>query len=486
MSIENLEHIDGVAQYDLIVIGSGSGNTLIGPEWDDKKVALIDGGIFGGTCLNVGCIPTKMYVYPATVAQKARELSRLGVEAHVDAVRWTDIRDRIFASRIDQISEGGRNWRAGLPNVDFYGQYGRFVGSHTVELSDGTRLHGRQIVIAAGSRPVMPEVPGIDSVKVYTNDTIMRLDEQPERLVVIGGGVIAAEFSHVFSALGTRVTQINRSSRLLRGVDEEVVDRFEESARQQWEIVKNTSLVEIRENRDGSVTVVAEHGEGQAEELLEVTADAVLIATGRRPNTDTLNAKNFFDVLNNGLLSVDKYQRVLYNGAPVHGVFALGDVSSSYQLKHVANHEARIVQHNLTHPEALRASDHRYVPGAVFSNPQIAVVGMTEEQARQAAAREGFEITVKSQNFGDTAYGWAMEDRVGLCKLIARKDTGELLGAHLVGEESSVLIQPLIQAMSFNQDARTLARGQYWIHPALTEVVENALLGLEFDAPAQG
>ena len=233
------------------------------------------------------------------------------------------------------------------------------------------------------------------------------------------------------------------------------------------------------------MTVVAKRASENGEELLEIPADAVLVATGRRPNTDTLNAKNYFDVQDGGLLSVDKYQRVLYNGAPVPGVFALGDVSSRYQLKHVANHEARVVQYNLSHPEDLRASDHRYVPGAIFSNPQIAIVGMTEEQARQAAEREGFEITVKAQNFGDSAYGWAMEDQIGLCKLIARKDNGELLGTHLVGEESSVLIQPLIQAMSFNQDARTLARGQYWIHPALTEVVENALLGLEFDEPAQ-
>ena len=485
MSIEHLERIDGVAQYDLIVIGSGSGNTLIGPEWDDKKVALVDGGIFGGTCLNVGCIPTKMYVYPATIAQKTREVKHLGVDAHVDAVHWSEIRDRIFASRIDRISEGGRDWRAGLPNVDFYAQYARFVGSHTLELTDGTRLHGRQVVIAAGSRAVLPPVPGIDSSKVYTNDNVMRLDELPARMVVIGGGVIAAEFSHVFSAFGTEVTQLNRSSRLLRGVDEEVVARFEEAASKQWNIVKEASLSEIRENADGSVTVVAKRTTENGEELLEIPADAVLVATGRRPNTDTLNAKNYFDVQDGGQLSVDKYQRVLYNGAPVPGVYALGDVSSRYQLKHVANHEARVVQHNLSHPEDLRASDHRYVPGAIFSNPQIAIVGMTEEQAREAAAREGFEITVKAQNFGDTAYGWAMEDQIGLCKLIARKDNGELLGAHLVGEESSVLIQPLIQAMSFNQDARTLARGQYWIHPALTEIIENALLGLEFDEPAQ-
>ncbi|WP_314079406.1 FAD-dependent oxidoreductase, partial [uncultured Rothia sp.] len=296
MSIENVERIDGVAQYDLIVIGSGSGNTLIGPEWDDKKVALIDGGIFGGTCLNVGCIPTKMYVYPATIAQKTHEVKHLGIDAHVDAVHWAQIRDRIFASRIDQISAGGRDWRAGLPNVDFYDQYARFVGSHTVELTDGTRLQGRQIVVAAGSRAVLPPVPGIDSSKVYTNDHIMRMDELPARMVVIGGGVIAAEFSHVFSAFGTEVTQLNRSSRLLRGMDEEVVARFEEAASKQWNIVKNAGLSEIRENADGSVTVVAKHTTENGEELLEIPADAVLVATGRRPNTDTLNAKNYFDV----------------------------------------------------------------------------------------------------------------------------------------------------------------------------------------------
>lgn len=119
MSIKELEIIDGVAQYDLIVIGSGSGNTLIGPEWDNKKVALIDGGTFGGTCLNVGCIPTKMFVYPATTAQKARELNKLGIEAEITAIKWAQIRDRIFPQRIDKISAGGRDWRASLPNVDY-------------------------------------------------------------------------------------------------------------------------------------------------------------------------------------------------------------------------------------------------------------------------------------------------------------------------------------------------------------------------------
>ena len=438
MSIKELEIIDGVAQYDLIVIGSGSGNTLIGPEWDNKKVALIDGGTFGGTCLNVGCIPTKMFVYPATTAQKARELNKLGIEAEITAINWAQIRDRIFPQRIDKISAGGRDWRAGLPNVDYYPEYAHFVDAHTVQTESGQKLYGRQVVIAAGSRAVLPVVPGIDLPQVHTNDTIMRLEEFPQRLVVLGGGVVAADF---------------------------------------WNILLERSLVEIRENGDGTVTVVVEH-DGEVEEIV---ADAVLAATGRRSNSDTLKASSFFDVDSRGFIGTDKYQRVLYNGSPVPGVFALGDVSSPFQLKHVANHEARTVQHNLSHPDSFVASDHRFVPAAVFSNPQIATVGLSEENARKLGEREGFKVTVKSQNYGDTAYGWAMEDSVGLAKLIARKDTGQLLGAHLVGEEASVLIQPLIQAMSFGLGVKDMARGQYWIHPALTEVIENALLGLDVD-----
>ena len=421
MSIKELEIIDGVAQYDLIVIGSGSGNTLIGPEWDNKKVALIDGGTFGGTCLNVGCIPTKMFVYPATTAQKARELNKLGIEAEITAINWAQIRDRIFPQRIDKISAGGRDWRAGLPNVDYYPEYAHFVDAHTVQTESGQKLYGRQVVIAAGSRAVLPTI--------------------------------------------------------LREVDKEVVDRFVEAASHQWNILLECSLVEIRENGDGTVTVVVEH-DGEVEEIV---ADAVLAATGRRSNSDTLKASSFFDVDSRGFIGTDKYQRVLYNGSPVPGVFALGDVSSPFQLKHVANHEARTVQHNLSHPDSFVASDHRFVPAAVFSNPQIATVGLSEENARKLGEREGFEVTVKSQNYGDTAYGWAMEDSVGLAKLIARKDTGQLLGAHLVGEEASVLIQPLIQAMSFGLGVKDMARGQYWIHPALTEVIENALLGLDVD-----
>ncbi|MBO0891595.1 MAG: mycothione reductase, partial [Acidothermales bacterium] len=158
------------------------------------------------------------------------------------------------------------------------------------------------------------------------------------------------------------------------------------------------------------------------------------------------------------------------------GVWALGDVSSHWMLKHVANHEERVVQHNLLNPGALVASDHRAVPHAVFSSPQVASVGLTEQRAREL----GVEYVVASYELADIAYGWALEDRSGFVKLLADPRTERLLGGHVMAPHASTLIQPVVQAMSFDMDARTLARGQYWIHPAVSELVENALLRLPF------
>jgi mycothione reductase len=194
------------------------------------------------------------------------------------------------------------------------------------------------------------------------------------------------------------------------------------------------------------------------------------VATGRVPNGDRLNlAAGGIDAYPNGRIKVDAYQRT---SAP--GVWALGDASSAYLLKHVANHEQRTVSHNLAHPDDLVASDHRFVPAAVFTHPQLAYVGLTEEQAMA----HGLPYVTTVQEYGGTAYGWAMEDTTNMVKLVADSSTGRLLGAHILGEQASTLIQPLIQAMSFGLSVHDMAHGQYWIHPALTEVVENALLAL--------
>ena len=467
-----------MAHYELAVVGSGSGNSLLTPEWDERAVAIIDGGTFGGTCLNSGCIPTKMLVYPAGLAAAPAQAKELGVELSLDGVNWDAMRERIF-TRIDSISRAGRDFRAQEQgNVTLYEERVHLVGDRRLVTASGEIITTDRLVIAAGSRVRLPEIPGIGLTQVHTSDTIMRIPERPQRLLIIGGGYIAAEFAHIFGSMGTEVTVAVRSGTMLRELDATVAEAFTRQACAQWDVALNHTVEHLASNPDGSVTAEL-HGPNGTR-MVEV--DLVLAATGRIPNTDLLRAAEAgLDLHADGRISVDAQQRVLSQGLPLTQTWALGDISSAHQLKHVANHEARVVAHNLLNPHSPRFSDHRFIPAAVFTHPQIATVGMTEDQALADAQARGIEIVTAVQQYGSTAYGWAMEDTVGFVKLIAEKRGGRLLGGHIMGHAASMIIQPLIQAMSFGLDAHTMARGQYWIHPALTEVLENALLALKTD-----
>jgi mycothione reductase len=454
-----------VTHYDLVIIGTGSGNSIVTRRFADWRVAIVEKGVFGGTCLNVGCIPTKMFVHPADLAATPAASARLGVDATLDGVRWADIRDRIF-SRIDPIAEGGLTYRREHPNnanVTVYQGTARFTGPGELDI-DGVPVTADRVVLAAGGRPVVPDVPGLDEVGFHTSDTIMRIDALPRRLAIIGSGFVSAEFAHVFSSFGVDVTVIARSGALLRHEDGDISARFTALAQEKWDVRLERKL--LRASRDAGGIHLDLDGDA-------VSTDLVLVAVGRKPNSDLLNLPAAgIDVTQTGHVVVDAFQRTTADG-----VWALGDISSPFEQKHVANHEARVVQHNLLNPSAPIKADHRFVPHAVFTAPQVASVGLTEEQARDQDVRY---VTAK-QDYADIAYGWAMEDTTGFAKLLADPASGQLLGAHILGPQASTLIQPLIQAMSFGLDARTMARGQYWIHPAMPELVENALLKLPLD-----
>ncbi len=444
-----------------MVLGSGSGNSIVDHRFADLDVAIVEHGVFGGTCINVGCVPTKMYVYPADIAEHIRHAGRLGIDASLDKVRWRDIRDRIFG-RIDAISADGHAYRAHRsPGVTLYDGHARFTGPKQILIEGVAELTADRIVIATGGRPVIPDP--VRDVPHHTSDTIMRIDDLPEHLAIIGSGYIAAEFAHVFSAFGARVSMIGRSGLLLRNQDETVAERFTRLAYERWDVHLGYEVSAASHDREGVTLTLAD---GQT-----VRGDMLLVAAGRIPNGDLLDLdKAGVDADREGRVLVDDQQRT-----SVEGIFALGDASSPFQLKHVANHEAKVVQHNLLHPDAPRRTDHRFVPSAVFTDPQIASVGRTEAQCRAM----GLDYVVKVQEYGDIAYGWAMKDTTGFCKLIADRGSGRLLGAHVMGPQAATVIQPLIQAMSFGLGARAMATGQYWIHPGLPEVVENALLGLD-------
>ncbi|MDO5628762.1 MAG: mycothione reductase [Mobilicoccus sp.] len=462
------QHADGADHVDLAIIGTGSGNSLVTPEWAQRRVAIIESGTFGGTCLNVGCIPTKMFVHPADLAAATRGATRFGVDAHVDRVRWADIRDRVFG-RIDPISEGGRAYRMGNELTPTYLGRARFLDASTLQvaLNDGgtATVCADQIVIATGSSPTVPAQVREAGVAFHTSDTVMRLDELPERMVIIGGGYIACEFAHVFSSFGVEVTVVARGEQLLRHHDGTVSTRFTAAAHRQWAVRTSTEVTALRAAGTDRVDVELSDGSTVNDALL-------LVCTGRTPNTADLDLEAAgVEQHVDGRVVVDAFGRT---SAP--GVWSLGDVSSDHQLKHVANHEARVVAHNLAHPDDLRPFVEDAVPAAVFSHPQVATVGRTQEELDAA----GVEYRVKVQEYADVAYGWAMEDTTGFCKVLASPD-GTLLGVHIMGHEASIVLQTAVLAMAQGIPAHRVARGQMWPHPALSEVLENALLGLDLD-----
>lgn len=271
------------------------------------------------------------------------------------------------------------------------------------------------------------------------------------------------EFAHVFDALGTKVTILSRSE-LLRHLDADLREPFNELAAARFDVRAGRTMASATEDEQG-ITLTLDDGS-------TVNAEVLLVATGRIPNGDQLDLDKAGIEAENGSISVDEFGR----STSAQGIWALGDISSPYMLKHVANAEMRAVRHNLLHPEDLKQMPHEHVPAAVFTHPQIANVGLTEGEAREA----GHDITVKVQKYGDVAYGWAMEDSTGIAKLIADRQSGKLLGAHYMGPQASTLIQQMITVMAFGLDVREVATNQYWIHPALPEVTENALLGLDF------
>ncbi|WP_431638698.1 mycothione reductase [Corynebacterium ulcerans] len=454
--------------YDLIIIGTGSGNSIPGPEFHDKSIAIVEKGAFGGTCLNVGCIPTKMFVYASEIALAVRESERYGISAEVSAVDWPSIVNRVFRDRIDPISASGEEYRRGpkTPNIDVYDQHASFIAPKTIRTGQGSEeaiISGDRIVIATGSRPFIDQKVIDSGVRYYTNENIMRLESLPASMVVMGGGYIAMEFAHVFDALGVKVTVVNRSEKLLRQLDSDISDRFTEITKEKLDCRLGRTIDSITET-DGVVTLTLDDGSTAQGEVF-------LVATGRIPNGDLMDLDKAGVEMDGRRIKVDQYGRTT---AP--DVWALGDVSSPYLLKHVANAEMRAVKHNLLHPEDLQPMPHENVPAAVFTHPQIGTVGLTEDEAHAA----GYNTTVKIQNYGDVAYGWAMEDTEHFVKLIADKDTGLLLGAHFIGPQASTLVQQLITVMAFKLDVRDVATKQYWIHPALPELTENALLGLDF------
>jgi mycothione reductase len=448
--------------YDLVIVGAGTGNMLPTEQFDGWRIAIVEGNRFGGTCLNRGCIPSKMLVLTADIAQTVREAGRFGIGAQWTGTDWTAIRDRVFG-RIDPLHESAVSYRR-ANGIDVFIGDGRFTAPGVLQVG-GDELRSRHFLLAAGSRPHIPPVPGLADVPYVTSDDVMRLDALPRSMVVLGGGFIAAEMSHVFGALGTHVTIVAREGHLLPRHDADVRARFTERYQQRFDLRLHATAERVSATGNGVMLDLATPSGPQ-----QAKAEVLLVATGRTPNSDRLNVAA-------AGLAVDEHGHVRTDdtyATTAPGIWAIGDLANHFQLKHMANAEARLVWHNLLHPGKPRRASFPVVPSAVFADPQVASAGATEQQL-QAAQRPYVAAT---RSYGDTAYGWALQDTTSFVKILADPASRLILGVHILGPQAAILIQPLIQAMCLGSTVEEVARGVLYIHPALTEVIEQCLLEL--------
>jgi dihydrolipoamide dehydrogenase len=360
-------------KFDLIVIGSGSGLEVSADVSDaGQSVAIVEEGPFGGTCLNRGCIPSKMLIHCADVMQTIQNAAAFGIQAKVESIGWQFIVNRAF-EEVDadaaMIERGNRN----AENVEVFKGRGRFTGPKSMAVQGyDEEITADTILIAAGTRPWVPDIPGLDQTPYITSDEALRLPEQPKRLTVIGGGYIAAELAHFFGALGTEVTIIHRRDLMLREEDTDVSRRFTEVYQRRFNMVLDAK-VEGVSHQNGEITVEVTTPDGAQ----TIKSDTLLMATGRVPNTDILEvAKTGVEVNDRGYIGTDEY---LQTNVP--GIWALGDIVGRYLLKHSSNLEASYASNKMLNPENQVAVDYHAMPHAVFASPQVASVGMTEQEA---------------------------------------------------------------------------------------------------------
>lgn len=456
----------GVATaYDLIVIGTGSAMNLVGPfirRNPKARIAVIDKDKPGGICLTRGCIPTKLLTTAADVVVNAQRAGEFGVDVEVRKVDFAAVMARMHR-HIDPDIEGIRQGLSKDPNIDYFHEPAAFTAPYTLRVGSES-IRSKTMLLCAGSKPLIPPIEGVEDVKYHTTDTILDLKDLPRRVLITGGGYIAAEFGHFFAAMGSDVTIIGRNPRFLAHEDEEISAIAANELGKRVKILTGTEVKAARRERRG---VVLTCKPARGKQTTEVAGDLLLVASGRASNWDTLKPdKGGIKTDAKGWIQVDDFLETNQKG-----VWALGDCLGRYQFKHVANYESMVVYQNAFLGRRVKP-DYHAVPRAVFTDPEIAGVGLTEAEARER--HPPAELLVGRYRFMETAKGAALNAESGLAKVIVHAPTRAILGAHVIGPQASVLVQEVISVM--NTPDRTfdpIVDGMH-IHPALSEVVERA------------
>jgi mycothione reductase len=446
-------------KFDIITIGSGGGAKITSPAASKGlKVAVIEKDSLGGTCLNRGCIPSKMLIHPADIAHHIKEAKRFDIHNNPQfSVDFAKLITRISAT-VDGDSAKIEKSYTTHPNITFYRGTARFLENKVIEVNDEP-ITADKIFIAVGCRPLVPHIPGLEGTPYMTSSEALRTTTLPKSMIIVGGGYIACEIGHAYGALGCKTTFLVRSS-LIRGEDCEVSAEFTKVFSGYHDIRFGAMPTKVNySNNEFNVTYLKDG----VEETIK--AEALLIAAGITPNTDTLDLLNTdIEVKAGNFIKVDPYLQT-----NVDGVWAMGDCVGNYFFRHSVNFEGEYLFDYIFGGKEKTPIQYPPVPHAVFTNPQVAGVGKTEEQLKG----EGVDYVVGLNTYKASAMGMALLSESGFCKILIDRKTRRILGGHIVGEEASNMIHMII---AFMNKAGTLddLLNMIYIHPALPEIVRNA------------
>ncbi len=452
--------------YDVIIVGGGPGGYVaaLRAAKNGKKTALVEADHLGGTCLNRGCIPSKTLLKHAEVIESIEKAKSWGI--HTGELTFS-LKEML--ARKDQVIETLRNGIQFLlkkGHIDVYNGYGTIHSDKTVSVQakgQSQKIQGEKIIIATGSQPVVPPIPGIDEVNYHTTDTIFDIEKIPQSIVIVGGGVIAVEFANIFASLQTKVTIVELGDRIIPTEDEDASKALLSNLKKKGiQVLTKHQVAAIAENETSkSVTIITENG---TEETLVV--DDILLAVGRKPNVSAVAELNL--KMNGPHIEVDDYLET-----SVQGVFAVGDVIGGLQLAHVASAEGLTAVSNLDIKQ--KRMDYTVIPRCIYTNPQVASVGMSEVELKQ----KGIVYKAHQYSFAGNGKALAMGETEGFSKVFIDEKYGEILGVVMVGAHVTEMISQSSAYLYLEGTVDELAQ-MVQPHPALSEVLmesANALIG---------
>lgn len=447
-------------KFDVIVVGSGAGLEMASFAAEKGlPVAIVEEGPLGGTCLNRGCIPSKMLIHSADVAETIKSSEKFGIKSKIEDIDFASIVKRV-SEVVDTDSSGIEKAVRENSNPTLYKMRGKFIGPKRMRVRNET-IEAEKVFIVGGTRPMAPPIPGLKITPYLDSTKALRLEKQPERLVVIGGGYIAAELAHFFGALGTKVTILVRGNMMLNNEDEEIAQWFTKEFSKKYEILFDTQAESVS-YQSSKFTIKLKGGEKKLE------ADQLLVVTGRIPNTDILDVKaTGVEMDDKGYIKVNEYLET-----NVDGVYAFGDIVGILPFRHTANDQVSYAIRN-AFTDQKEAFDYFAIGHAVFSSPQVAGVGKTEQELKN----EGIPYKVGTAELKDTGMGGALQEN-GLAKVLTDEKGEKILGVHIVGPQASVLIHEAIVAMKANGTVGAITNSVY-IHPALPEWLQRAFFAIE-------